>query len=61
LGASFSPVHVDDSANLMCSAAVGTGDPAYLSTVQLKRVASKDRSVTLGAENGDPVPGAFSV
>jgi hypothetical protein len=54
-------VHVDDSANLMSTAAVCTGDPAYLSTVQLKRVASKDRSVTLGAENGDPVPGTFSV
>jgi peptidoglycan hydrolase-like protein with peptidoglycan-binding domain len=38
LGKSFSPVHVGDSANLMCSAAVCTGDPAYLSAVQLKRI-----------------------
>jgi peptidoglycan hydrolase-like protein with peptidoglycan-binding domain len=38
LGKSFSPVHVGDSANLMCSSALCTGEPAYLSAVQLKRV-----------------------
>ncbi|MGA7391980.1 MAG: hypothetical protein WBL40_18695 [Terrimicrobiaceae bacterium] len=38
LGSRFLPVHVDDSVDLMCSAAVCTGDSAYLSTVQLKRI-----------------------
>ncbi len=38
LGSSFAPVHVDEDANLMCSAAVCTGDPAYLSVAQLNRV-----------------------
>lgn len=38
LGSSFAPVHVDEDANLMCSAAVCTGNPAYLSVAQLNRV-----------------------
>jgi hypothetical protein len=40
LGSSFVPVHENDSNNLMCSAAVCTGNPAYLNDAQLKRVRS---------------------
>lgn len=38
LGSSFRPVHTDDSANLMCEAAVCTGQPAYLTVAQLNRI-----------------------
>lgn len=38
LGSSFAPVHVDEDANLMCNAAVCTGNPAFLSVKQLNRV-----------------------
>ncbi|RDJ24957.1 hypothetical protein DWF00_17250 [Bosea caraganae] len=38
LGSHFVPVHTDDSANLMCNAAVCTGAPAYLTVSQLNRV-----------------------
>jgi peptidoglycan hydrolase-like protein with peptidoglycan-binding domain len=38
LGSHFVPVHTDDSANLMCAAAVCTGAPAYLTVSQLNRV-----------------------
>lgn len=38
LGSSFAPVHVDEDANLMCSAPVCTGNPAFLSVAQLNRV-----------------------
>lgn len=38
LGSSFRPVHTDDDANLMCNAAVCTGNPAYLTVAQLNRV-----------------------
>jgi peptidoglycan hydrolase-like protein with peptidoglycan-binding domain len=38
LGSSFVPVHVDEDANLMCNAAVCTGNPAFLSVNQLNRV-----------------------
>lgn len=38
LGSSFRPVHTDDSANLMCEAAVCTGQPAYLTVSQLNRI-----------------------
>lgn len=38
LGSSFAPVHVDEDANLMCNAAVCTGNPAFLSVAQLNRV-----------------------
>ncbi len=38
LGSSFAPVHVGDSANLMCEAAICTGNPAHLNPAQLKRI-----------------------
>ncbi|HET6467582.1 MAG TPA: peptidoglycan-binding domain-containing protein [Geminicoccaceae bacterium] len=38
LGSSFTPVHEADSKNLMCSAAVCTGNPAYLNDAQLKAI-----------------------
>lgn len=38
LGSSFVPVHEPDSKNLMCEAAICTGNPAYLSDAQLKTV-----------------------
>jgi peptidoglycan hydrolase-like protein with peptidoglycan-binding domain len=38
LGSSFAPVHVDEDANLMCSAPVCTGNPAFLSVAQQNRV-----------------------
>ena len=50
LGSRFLPVHVDDSVDLMCSAAVCTGDSAYLSTVQLKRIFAIKRYETIRAD-----------
>jgi peptidoglycan hydrolase-like protein with peptidoglycan-binding domain len=38
LGSGFVPVHDNDSRNLMCSAPVCTGNPAYLNDVQLKAI-----------------------
>jgi hypothetical protein len=38
LGSDFLPVHVADSANLMCEAAVCTGKPAYFSVAQLNKL-----------------------
>jgi peptidoglycan hydrolase-like protein with peptidoglycan-binding domain len=38
LGSGFSPTHTSDSKNLMCSAAVCTGKPAYLNDQQLKAI-----------------------
>jgi len=38
LGSSFSPVHDNDSKNLMCAAAICTGNPAYLNDAQLKAI-----------------------
>ena len=38
LGSSFTPVHVGDSNNLMCSAAVCTGNPATLTDDQLAAI-----------------------
>ncbi|MCO5093508.1 peptidoglycan-binding domain-containing protein [Bosea sp. (in: a-proteobacteria)] len=38
LSSSFTPVHVGEDANLMCSAPMCTGQPAYLSVAQLNRV-----------------------
>jgi len=38
LGSTFRPVHTGDSANLMCEAAVCTGQPAYLTVAQLNRL-----------------------
>ncbi len=38
LGSTFTPVHVGDSNNLMCSAPICTGNPAKLTDVQLKQI-----------------------
>src|SRR5579863_7357959 len=38
LGSSFVPVHDHDSKNLMCEAAMCTGNPAYLNDAQLKTI-----------------------
>jgi peptidoglycan hydrolase-like protein with peptidoglycan-binding domain len=38
LGSSFTPVHVNDSKNLMCSAAICTGNPAVLADDQLAAI-----------------------
>ncbi len=38
LGSSFAPVHVGEDANLMCTAPVCTGNPAFLSVAQLNRI-----------------------
>ncbi len=38
LGSGFSPVHVEDSNNLMCAAAMCTGSPATLTDTQLHRI-----------------------
>ena len=50
LGSSFLPVHFDGSASLMCSAAVSTGDPAYLCTIQLKRMFASKAFRNAGAD-----------
>jgi peptidoglycan hydrolase-like protein with peptidoglycan-binding domain len=38
LGSGFQPTHEADSKNLMCQAAVCTGNPAYLNDAQLKAI-----------------------
>ncbi len=38
LGSAFTPVHENDSKNLMCAAAICTGKPAYLTDTQLKAI-----------------------
>jgi peptidoglycan hydrolase-like protein with peptidoglycan-binding domain len=40
LGSSFTPVHVADSNNLMCSAAICTGNPPILTDDQLRAIRS---------------------
>jgi hypothetical protein len=38
LGSAFTPVHEKDSNNLMCEAAICTGNPAVLNDTQLKQI-----------------------
>jgi peptidoglycan hydrolase-like protein with peptidoglycan-binding domain len=38
LGSGFSPVHDNDSDNLMCAGAICTGNPPYLNDAQLKAI-----------------------
>ena len=59
LGSSFSPVHVDDSANLMCSAAVCTWRPGLFEHCPAQAgLREQDRSETLDRSLESPDPRA---